>query len=95
MAAPQDGRQLVELIKLVSRGSALHPKYLDLLGARYRSSLLVAEAAAKLARSVRERCEQIHAPVGLDFGGDGPEAIALKEGSTLPYLQAHCALETA
>ena len=53
------------------------PRYLGLLGARHRSSLLVSEAAAMIGRSVAECCERIYAPVGLDLGGDGPEAIAL------------------
>jgi xanthine/CO dehydrogenase XdhC/CoxF family maturation factor len=55
----------------------LRPRYLGLLGARHRSSLLVSEVAAKLGRTVAACCEQIYAPVGLDLGGDGPEAIAL------------------
>ncbi len=53
------------------------PRYLGLLGARHRSSLLVSEAAAILGRSVAECCERLFAPVGMDLGGDGPEAIAL------------------
>ena len=53
------------------------PRYLGLLGARHRSSLLVSEAAARLGLSIEECCERIYAPVGLDLGGDGPEAIAL------------------
>src|SRR5580704_11024126 len=55
----------------------LHPRYLGLLGARHRSSLLVSEVAVKLGRTIAACCEQIYAPVGLDLGGDGPEAIAL------------------
>jgi xanthine dehydrogenase accessory factor len=55
----------------------LRPRYLGLLGARHRSSLLVSEVATMLGRTVAECCEQIYAPVGLDLGGDGPEAIAL------------------
>ena len=51
--------------------------YIGLLGARHRSSLLVSEAAAMLGRSVAECCDRVYAPVGLDLGGDGPEAIAL------------------
>jgi xanthine/CO dehydrogenase XdhC/CoxF family maturation factor len=51
--------------------------YIGLLGARHRSSLLVSESAAMLGRSVAECCEGVWAPVGLDLGGDGPEAIAL------------------
>jgi xanthine/CO dehydrogenase XdhC/CoxF family maturation factor len=55
----------------------LRPRYLGLLGARHRSSLLVSEVAAELGRTVAECCQHIYAPVGLDLGGDGPEAIAL------------------
>jgi xanthine/CO dehydrogenase XdhC/CoxF family maturation factor len=55
----------------------LEPMYLGLLGARHRSSLLVSEAAVMLGRSVAECCERLFAPVGMDLGGDGPEAIAL------------------
>ena len=55
----------------------ISPRYLGLLGARHRSSLLVSEAAAMLGRSVDECCKRLFAPVGMDLGGDGPEAIAL------------------
>jgi len=55
----------------------LEPLYLGLLGAKHRSSLLVSEAAAMLGRPVAECCERLFAPVGMDLGGDGPEAIAL------------------
>ncbi len=55
----------------------LRPGYLGMLGARHRTSLLIAEVAAKLGRSVAECCEHIQAPVGLNLGGDGPEVIAL------------------
>ncbi len=53
------------------------PRYLGLLGARHRSSLLVSETAERLGWSVAQCCERIYAPVGLDLGGDGAEAIAL------------------
>ena len=53
------------------------PKYLGLLGARHRSSLLVSEVAVRLGWTVRQCCERLYAPVGLDLGGDGAEAIAL------------------
>jgi xanthine/CO dehydrogenase XdhC/CoxF family maturation factor len=51
--------------------------YIGLLGAVHRSSLLIGEAAAQLGRSVAECCERVWAPVGMDLGGDGAEAIAL------------------
>jgi xanthine/CO dehydrogenase XdhC/CoxF family maturation factor len=53
------------------------PGYIGLLGASHRSSLLVSEAAAMIGATVAECCERVWAPVGLDLGGDGPEAIAL------------------
>jgi xanthine dehydrogenase accessory factor len=53
------------------------PRYLGVLGARHRSSLLVSEAAAMIGLSVAQCCARLYAPVGLDLGGDGPEAIAL------------------
>jgi xanthine/CO dehydrogenase XdhC/CoxF family maturation factor len=58
-------------------GGSEVPGYIGLLGASHRSSLLVSEAAAALGCSVAECCEKVWAPVGLDLGGDGAEAIAL------------------
>jgi xanthine/CO dehydrogenase XdhC/CoxF family maturation factor len=65
----------------------LAPRYLGLLGARHRSSLLVSEVAVRLGRTVASCCQQIYAPVGLDLGGDGPEAIAL---AVIAEAQACC-----
>jgi xanthine dehydrogenase accessory factor len=65
----------------------LRPRYLGLLGARHRSSLLVSEVALKLGLTVAACCNQIYAPVGLDLGGDGPEAIAL---AVIAEVQACC-----
>jgi xanthine dehydrogenase accessory factor len=65
----------------------LRPMYLGLLGARHRSSLLVSEVAAKLGRTIAACCEEVYAPVGLDLGGDGPEAIAL---AVIAEVQACC-----
>jgi xanthine/CO dehydrogenase XdhC/CoxF family maturation factor len=64
-----------------------HPRYLGLLGARHRSALLVSEAAARLGWSVERVCEGLFAPVGMDLGGDGAEAIAL---ATIAEIQACC-----
>ena len=63
------------------------PRYLGLLGARHRSALLVSEAAAMLEWPVERACEGLFAPVGLDLGGDGAEAIAL---ATVAEVQACC-----
>jgi len=72
----QDRELLAELLKADLDGTAT-PGYIGLLGARHRSSLLVGEAAAMAGRSVAECCVRVYAPVGLDLGGDGAEAIAL------------------
>lgn len=65
----------------------LAPRYLGVLGPRHRSSLLVTEASAITGLSVSECCARICAPVGLDLGGDGPEAIAL---AIMAEVQACC-----
>lgn len=61
------------------------PRYIGLLGSRHRSALLVTEAARMLGWSVAQACEHMFSPVGLDLGGDGPEAIAL---SAIAEIQA-------
>ena len=63
------------------------PRYLGLLGSRHRSSLLVSEAAAALGWTLDQACQNLFAPVGLDLGGDGAEAIAL---ATIAEIQACC-----
>jgi len=63
------------------------PRYLGVLGARHRSSLLVSEASALTGLSIAQCCDRIYAPVGLDLGGDGPEAIAL---AVIAEAQACC-----
>jgi xanthine/CO dehydrogenase XdhC/CoxF family maturation factor len=68
----QDRQSLVSMLALDAP-----PRYVGLLGAKHRSSLLVSEAASILGRSVGECCDRIYAPMGLDLGGDGAEAIAL------------------
>ena len=55
----------------------LAPRYLGLLGARHRSSLLVRDASALSGLSLDRCCDSLYAPVGLDLGGEGAEAIAL------------------
>ncbi|WP_263415391.1 XdhC family protein [Terriglobus albidus] len=66
----QDRHWLTELLPLA-------PKYLGLLGARHRSSLLIEEAAQRAGLTLQQACDRVHAPIGLDLGGDGPEAVAL------------------
>jgi xanthine/CO dehydrogenase XdhC/CoxF family maturation factor len=64
-----------------------HPRYLGLLGSRHRSSLLTSEAATALGWTLDQACDNVFAPVGLDLGGDGAEAIAL---ATIAEIQACC-----
>ncbi|NYF79388.1 XdhC family protein [Granulicella arctica] len=73
--------------ELLARMLPQEPRYLGLLGARHRSSLLVSEVAMMLDWSIADCCERIYAPVGLDLGGDGPEAIAL---AVIAEVQACC-----
>lgn len=63
------------------------PRYIGLLGSRHRSSLLLSEAASILGWTVDRACHNVFAPVGLDLGGDGAEAIAL---ATIAEIQACC-----
>lgn len=65
----------------------LQPKYLGLLGAKHRSSLLVSEASQASGLSIAECCKRLWAPIGLDLGGDGPEAIAL---AIMAEIQSVC-----
>lgn len=61
---PQDARLLPHLV-------AARPRYLGLLGPRRRAERLCAEVDVDL------HAPNLHAPIGLDLGGDRPEAIAL------------------
>lgn len=63
------------------------PRYLGLLGSRHRSSLLVSEAASARGWTLDRACRNLFAPVGLDLGGDGAEAIAL---ATIAEIHACC-----
>ncbi len=66
----QDRRLLTELLPLA-------PRYLGLLGARHRSALLLNDACDASGVLLADAVESTHAPVGLELGGDGPEAVAL------------------
>jgi xanthine dehydrogenase accessory factor len=73
--------------ELLARVLPMWPRYLGLLGARHRSSHLIREAAEILGWSVSDCCNRVYAPVGLDLGGDGAEAIAL---AVIAEAQACC-----
>ena len=70
----------------------LNLRYLGLLGARHRSRLLLTEAASQLGWSPEQALQRVHAPVGLDLGGDTPEAVAL---AILAEIQAALHQKTA
>ncbi len=55
----------------------LRPRYVGLLGARHRSALLLHQAASAAGLTLAEALQRVHAPVGFELGGDGPESIAL------------------
>ncbi len=67
----QDRSLLTELLRQAPG------RYLGLLGARHRSALLLQEAAAAAAVELAAAVDRVHAPVGLELGGEGPEAVAL------------------
>ncbi len=52
-------------------------RYLGLLGARSRSRLLLTEAATRLGWPPEDALHRVHAPIGLDLGGDSPESVAM------------------
>ncbi len=70
----------------------LELRYLGLLGARHRSRLLLMEAAARLGWSPEQALQRVHAPIGLELGGDSPEAVAL---AILAEIQAALYQKTA
>ncbi len=80
----QDRALLAQLLPIA-------PGYLGVLGARHRSSLLVSEVAASLGWSISECATLLHAPTGLDLGGDAPESIALAilAEAPCPHPQPH------
>ncbi len=55
------------------------PRYIGQLGPRYRTERLVAEIQQSLPdpSQIDQGLETLHYPIGLDIGGDTPEAIAL------------------
>jgi xanthine dehydrogenase accessory factor len=77
---------------LLSKLLPLDLRYLGLLGARHRSRLLLTEAAARLGWSPEKALQRVHAPIGLELGGDSPEAVAL---AILAEIQAALHQKTA
>ncbi len=64
-------------LSLLTELLPIRPRYLGLLGARQRSALLLRDAAQKAQFPFEEALSRVHAPIGLELGGDGPESIAL------------------
>jgi xanthine dehydrogenase accessory factor len=77
---------------LLAKLLPLNLRYLGLLGARHRSRLLLTEAASQLGWSPEEALQRVHAPIGLELGGDSPEAVAL---AILAEIQAALHQKTA
>ena len=71
--------------KLVPQILPLQPRYLGLLGPKKRTARLFDEINTDPA------CYRLHAPIGLDIGGDSPESIAL---SIIAEVQADLAGRT-
>lgn len=63
--------------KLLPQLLPLNLRYLGLLGARNRSRLLLSQVARQLGWNAEDCLARVHAPMGLDLGGDTPEAVAL------------------
>lgn len=51
--------------------------YLGLLGPRKRAEKILADLTAAGSTITDKQRAELHAPVGLDLGGDGPEQVAL------------------
>jgi xanthine dehydrogenase accessory factor len=52
-------------------------RYIGVLGSRQRTRELLAELARRGAKPTRAQLARIHAPVGLDIGGEAPAEVAL------------------
>ena len=70
----QDRCFLTELLALPLQRQ---PGYIGLLGARHRSALLLQHAAEANGLQLADAVDRVHAPIGLELGGEGPESIAL------------------
>ena len=68
------GRDLDYLDAILAVGGA---GYVGLLGPRSRTDRMLADLAARGRSRPPETFERLFGPVGLDVGGEGPEAIAL------------------
>ena len=79
-------------LSLLTELLIVNPTYLGLLGARQRSALLLRDAARNANLTFAEAYNRVHAPIGLELGGDGPESIAL---SIAAEVQAVIQADTA
>lgn len=66
--------------------------YVGLLGPRLRAERILADLRAEGLTISDSALSRLHAPVGLDLGGDGPEAVAL---AILAEIQAVFAVRDA
>lgn len=63
--------------------------YVGLLGAKHRSALLASKLSDLLHWPLEDVCDYLRAPVGLDLGGDGAEAIALAITAEMQACASH------
>jgi len=66
-------RDLALLIALVPTAA----RYIGVLGSRKRTQELLAEMAKRGAKPTKSQLARVHAPVGLDVGGETPAEVAL------------------
>lgn len=64
-------------LEYVAAALRSHAAYVGALGPRRRTERMLAELAARGETFGEDVLARLHAPIGLDVGGDGPEAIAL------------------
>jgi xanthine dehydrogenase accessory factor len=66
-------RDLALLMALVPSAA----RYIGVLGSRKRTQELLAEMAKRCAKPTKTQLAKVHAPVGLDVGGETPAEVAL------------------
>lgn len=64
-------------LEYMSAALRVRAPYVGVLGPKRRTERMLGELQARGEAIDDTMLEQLHAPIGLDIGGDGPEAIAL------------------
>lgn len=63
--------------------------YIGLLGPRKRTKRLLSDIQKEGVTWTNESLEKLHAPIGMDIGAEGPEAIALSVASEMMCCKNH------